>query len=55
MRHLVSALSAVMMGVAIVGLLYRPATRLFKTVGWVSLTLFSLYILNAYVIFIYAQ
>ncbi|MGD9708873.1 MAG: sodium:calcium antiporter [Halothiobacillaceae bacterium] len=54
--HAVSALSAVMMtGVAIVGLLYRPATRLFKTVGWVSLTLFSLYMLNAYVIFIYAQ
>lgn len=54
--HAVSALSAVMMtGVAIVGLLYRPATRLFKTIGWVSLTLFSLYMLNAYVIFIYAQ
>jgi len=54
--HAVSAFSAIMMiGVAIVGLLYRPATRLFKTVGWVSLTLFSLYMLNAYVIFIYAQ
>lgn len=56
LMHAVSALSAVMMtGVAVVGLLYRPTTRLFKTVGWVSLTLFSLYMLNAYVLFIYAQ
>ena len=56
MMHAVSALSGVMMtGVAVVGLLYRPRTRLFKSVGWVSLALFSLYMLNAYVIFIYAQ
>lgn len=56
MMHAVSALTGVMMtGVAVVGLLYRPTTRLFKSVGWVSLALFSLYMLNAYVIFIYAQ
>lgn len=53
--HAVTAFSAMMMtGVAIIGLLYRPKTRVFKTVGWASLFLFSLYLLNAYVIFLYA-
>lgn len=54
--HAVTALSAMMMtGVAIIGLLYRPKTRVFKTVGWVSLFLFSLYLLNTYVIYLYAN
>lgn len=45
--HLVTIQSAIMMtGIAIVGLLYRPQTRLFKTVGWVSLFMFAIYILN---------
>lgn len=52
--HAVSAFSAMMMsGVAIVGLLFRPQLRLFKTIGWVSLALFLMYVLNAYVLFIY--
>jgi cation:H+ antiporter len=51
--HLVTTLSAIMMtGIAIVGLLYRPKTRLFKTVGWVSLLMFSIYILNVSVLFL---
>ncbi len=54
--HAVTALSAMMMtGVAIIGLLYRPKTRVLKTVGWVSLFLFSLYLLNTYVIYLYAN
>jgi len=54
--HAVSALSAVMMsGVVIVGLLYRPQTRLFKTVGWTSLFLFSLYLLNSFVLYLYGK
>lgn len=54
--HAASAFTGVMMtGVAIVGLLYRPRTRLFNTIGWVSLFLFTLYLLNAYVIFIYEK
>jgi cation:H+ antiporter len=53
--HGVSAMSATMMtGVAIVGLLYRPRTRLLKTVGWTSLFLFSMYLLNAYVLYLHA-
>lgn len=55
-HHVVSALSAVMMtGVAIVGLLYRPATRILRTVGWTSLLLFSIYLLNTYVLYLYGE
>ena len=51
--HAVSAMSAIVMtGVAIVGLLYRPQVRVFKTVGWISLGLFALYVLNSYVLYI---
>lgn len=52
--HGVSALSAIMMsGVAIVGLLYRPRARLFRTVGWASLFLFLIYLLNSYILYLY--
>jgi cation:H+ antiporter len=54
--HAISAVSAIMMtGVAIIGLLYRPTTRLFKTVGWTSLFLLSLFLLNFYVLYIYGE
>lgn len=52
--HVVSAVSAIMMsGIAIVGLLYRPKTDLFRKVGWISLFLFLIYLLNSYVIYLY--
>ncbi len=52
--HSVSAVSAIMMsGIAIVGLLYRPTTHLFRKVGWISLFLFVAYLLNSYVIYLY--
>jgi cation:H+ antiporter len=52
--HAVSAFSAVMMtGVAIVGLLYRPRVRVFRTVGWASIVLFVMYLLNAYLLFLH--
>jgi len=52
--HSVSALSAVMMtGVAIVGLFYQPQTRVFKQVGWVSIFLFSVYIINSLAIYLF--
>ncbi|HEY5682326.1 MAG TPA: hypothetical protein VIR61_01450 [Sulfuricaulis sp.] len=52
--HAVSALSAVMMsGVAVVGLFYRPRTRVIKTVGWASLLLLSLYLLNTFFLYLY--
>jgi cation:H+ antiporter len=54
--HLVSAQSAIMMtGIAIVGLLYRPKTRLFRTVGWTSLFMFSIYILNLSVLYLQSE
>jgi cation:H+ antiporter len=50
--HLISAQSALMMtGIAIVGLLYRPKTRLFRTVGWVSVFMFIIFILNMSVLY----
>jgi cation:H+ antiporter len=54
--HAVSALSAVMMtGVAIVALVYRPSTRLFRLVGWSSIVLFALYLLNSFVLFLHGS
>jgi cation:H+ antiporter len=52
--HAVSALSAVMMtGVALIGLLYHPRKRVLRTVGWGSLLLLSLYLLNALALYLY--
>jgi cation:H+ antiporter len=54
--HAVSAISAIMMtGVAIVALLYRTKTRVLKTVGWASIYLFTIYLFNSYVIYLYAK
>jgi cation:H+ antiporter len=54
--HAISAFSAVMMtGVAVVGLLYRPRTRVLKTVGWASIFLFSVYLINSYLLFLYGE
>lgn len=54
--HAVSAMSAVTMtGLAIIGLLYRPETRVFRTVGWVSLGLFGVYLLNSMVLFLIGE
>lgn len=51
--HLISAQSAIMMtGIAIIGLLYPPTTRLFRTVGWVSLSMISIFILNISVLYL---
>ncbi|MFQ5789675.1 MAG: sodium:calcium antiporter [Acidobacteriota bacterium] len=54
--HGVSALSAVMMsGLTIVALLYRPKARLLKTVGWTSLFLFLIYLLNSCILYLYRE
>lgn len=54
--HAISALSALMMtGAAIAGLLYRPRGRVFRTVGWASIVLFLIYVLNSYVLFLYGS
>jgi cation:H+ antiporter len=52
--HGVSAMSAVVMtGIAIIGFFYRPKKRVFRVVGWVSLGLFVMYLLNSYVLYLY--
>ncbi len=52
--HAASAMSAMMMtGVAIVALLYRAKKRVLKTVGWASIFLFTVYLFNAYVLYLY--
>ncbi len=54
--HVVSALSAVIMnGIAIVGLFYRPRVRVFRTVGWASLCLLAVYLLNSFILYLYTQ
>lgn len=54
--HAISAVSAlVMTGVVVVGLLYRPRTRVFRAVGWVSLGLFTVYVLNMYVLYLHGE
>jgi cation:H+ antiporter len=54
--HAISAFSAMMMtGVAIVGLLYHPKTRVLNIMGWVSVFLFAIYIINTYVMFLHGS
>jgi len=54
--HAVSALSAVMMtGVAIAGLFYRSSIRVFRTVGWASVVLFTIYLINVYTLYLYGS
>lgn len=54
--HAVSALSAMMMsGIAIVGLFYRPRKRVFRTVGWASLFILSVYLFNSFAIYLYGK
>ena len=54
--HAVSAFSAIIMtGVVIVALLYRPQTRLYRTIGWTSLALLLIYVLNSYVLYVYGH
>ncbi len=52
-EHLFTALTAVTMtGVVVVGLFYRPRRRVFHLVGWTSLALLVLGLLNALVLFL---
>lgn len=51
-----SALSAIMMnGVAIIGLLFRPRERLLHIMGWASLMIFSLYLLNSLLLYLHGE
>jgi cation:H+ antiporter len=47
--------AAVMSGVAIVGFSYRPTGRLFRLSSWVGLTLFAIYLFNAFVQYLHGE
>jgi cation:H+ antiporter len=54
--HAMSALSAlVMTGIVIVGLLYRPRARILGAVGWISLGLLTVYLLNSFVLYMQGE
>ncbi len=51
--HSLSALSAIMMtGVAIIGLIYRPREQLLRIMSWASLMIFSIYLLNSWLLYL---
>ncbi|MEN8129118.1 MAG: sodium:calcium antiporter [Pseudomonadota bacterium] len=54
--HGISAFSAMMMtGAVIVGLLYKRESRVFKTVGWPSIFLILVYLMNSYILYTYSE
>ena len=54
--HAASAFSAMMMsGLAVVGLVLRPASRIFRTVSWISLLLLIIYLINALFLYLYGR
>ena len=54
--HAASAFSAMMMsGLAVVGLVLRPQSRVFRTVSWISLLLLVIYLLNSLFLYLYGH
>ena len=54
--HAASAFSAMMMsGLAVVGLMLRPVSRVFRTVSWISLLLLIVYLLNTLFLYLYGH
>lgn len=54
--HAITAFAAVVMtGIFIVAMLYKPATRLRGTIGWVSIALLLVYLFSAYSIYLYGH
>lgn len=54
--HAASAFSAMMMsGLAVVGLVLRPTSRVFRSVSWISLLLLVIYLLNTLFLYLYGH
>ncbi|MCF8167178.1 MAG: sodium:calcium antiporter [Rhodoferax sp.] len=54
--HAVTAGSAITMtGLAMVGLFFKPKSRVLQFVGWVSLGLIAMYLLNTHILFLYGE
>ncbi len=56
LTHATSAFSAMMMsGLAVVGLVLRPQSRVFRSVSWISLLLLVIYLLNTLFLYLYGH
>src|SRR5574340_507096 len=56
LTHATSAFSAMMMsGLAVVGLVLRPASRVLRSVSWISLLLLVIYLLNTLFLYLYGH
>ncbi|MFZ0105972.1 MAG: sodium:calcium antiporter, partial [Thiobacillus sp.] len=56
LSHAASAFSAMMMsGLAVVGLVLRPPSRVVRTVSWISLLLLVIYLLNTLFLYLYGR
>jgi cation:H+ antiporter len=56
LTHAASAFSAMMMsGLAVVGLVLRPASRVLRTVSWISLLLLVIYLLNTLFLYLHGD
>jgi len=54
--HAVTAFAAaIMAGLCIVGLLYRPGNRFFGRAGWIGLGLLTVYLLSSYAIYLHGH
>ena len=54
--HMASAFSAMMMsGLAVVGLLLRPRSEVFRTVSWISVLLLIVYLLNTLFLYLHGH
>ncbi|MHB1188252.1 sodium:calcium antiporter [Thiobacillus sp.] len=54
--HAASAFSAMMMsGLAVVGLVMRPTSRVLRSVSWISVLLLVIYLLNALFLYLYGH
>ncbi len=54
--HAVTAGSAITMtGLALVGLFFKPGSRVLRAVSWVSLGLVAMYLLNTYVLYLHGE
>lgn len=54
--HAMSALTAILMtGAVIVALVYRPSTRVLRTISWAGLALTALFVLNSWLLYRHGQ
>jgi cation:H+ antiporter len=54
--HAVTATSAISMtGLALIGLFFKPVSRVLRLVGWISIGLLAIYLLNTSILYLYGE